>query len=452
MNLTTADKVASQIELMKRAEEFRAPQRALLNRFFNGEPPWTDQEAKDSHVLINFNDKQACNLLHQARNQCENAFSKRDQFFRVLLPDCKKDQASEWEDSITRHINATLRDSQPWYYTQDMTWGAVCLHGIGTKVWWDTETPIPNFVGPQDLLIPTDTDLTLENLQCFAVRRKMRPGLLWRKTIAKGKNVDPGWNLKAVRRLLDEYKDLNENPNSYNWTDHPEQMSELYKQQSGGYYDSDIAPAIWFWDFWHKEDGENGAEPGWYQKLLLDRDCVPGRTGDHNNPVDFIYECKRPVCRELGHFIHFQFGDGNNVPPFLYHSIRSLAYLTYELVWTLNRLNCQFTQHLFEELMTFIKVADPADRGRLNKVVLTPPFAIIPDGLQIIPGNERYRPDYNLLNFGMSQYRQRLGDVSSTYTQSIDTGTQKERTKFEVQAVLATLRLHVVSQIQTRKA
>lgn len=437
MNLTTADKVSAQIELMKRAEALRSPQRALLNRFFNGEPPWSAEDAKSAQILINFNDKQGMNLLHQARNQCETAFSRRDNFFRVFLPDCKSDFATDWADTITRHLNDALRGSAPWYYTQDMVWGGVVLHGVGAKAWWDEDNPIPKFVGIQDILLPTDTDLTLDNLPCLAVRRKMRPGLLYRKTLGR-KNPAPGWNLPLVKRLLDEYKDLNQNPNNYNWTDHPEQMAELYKQQSGGYYDSDIAPVLWLWDFWYREEGEHeGREPGWYQSIVLDRDCVPGRTGQPNDPVQFLYESKSPEYPELSRFIHFQFGDGNNVPEFMYHSIRSLAYLTYELCWTMNRMNCQFTQHIFEQLMTFIRVSDPNDRARLSKVTLSPPFAVIPDGLQIIPGNERYTPNPQLIELGLANYKQRLGEVSSTYTQQLDTGTAKERTKFEVQAVLA---------------
>lgn len=437
MNLTTAEAVSSQIEIMKRAEEYRSPQRSLLNQFFNGDPPWTQQEAKDNQILINFNDKQGANLLHQARNQYENAFANQESFFRILLPDCKSDYASDWSDTITKNLNKALKNSRAYYFTLDEVFGDVVLHGAGVRLWQDDRAWRPYFVARGDLLIPTDTHLDMENLVYFAVRRKMRPGELFRKTFALGKNINPGWNTKLVRQLLDEYKDLNQNPNSYNWTEHPEQMSELFKQQSGGYYDSDIVPAIWFWDFYHLEEGLDKREPGWYRKMVLDRDCVVGRTGNPQDPVAFVYESKSPVASSLDQIAHFQFGDGNNVPPYTFHSIRSLAWLTYELVWTLNRLNCQFTQHLFEELMTFLRIIDPTDRSRLSKVVLTPPFAILPEGLNIVPAQERYAPRAELIESGMMQYRQRITDLTSTYTQELDSGSAKERTKFEVQALLA---------------
>lgn len=437
MDLTTVDKVSAQILNMREAERYRAPQRALLNSFFNGEAPWTKQEAKDNHVLINFNDKQGTNLLHQARNQYENAFSKRDSFFKVTLPDCKDDRADEYATAITANINRVMKNSREFYYTQDEVFGAVCLHGIGAKIWYDDQRWKPSFVGIQDLLIPSETHLSMDNLACFAIRRKMRPGELFKKTIALGDNVNPGWNLKAVKKLLDDYKELNSSTNNYNWSDHPEQMAELWKQSYGSYYDSDIVPTIDFWDFYHREEGQGDMEAGWYQKLILDKDCIAAGSSMASNPAEFVFESKKPVSPSLDRIIHFQFGDGNNVPPFMYHSIRSLAFLTYDLVWTMNRLNCQFTQHLFEQLMTMVRVQDPADRGRLSKVVLTPPFCIIPDGLNLVAGNERYKADYNLIESGLNQFRQRIGDLTSAYTQELDTATAKERTKFEVQALLA---------------
>jgi hypothetical protein len=438
MDLKLPDKVATQINKMRTAEKPRADQRKLLNDFFNGEAPWTKKEATDNHVLINFNDKQGANLLHQARNQYENAFAKRDTFFKVFLPDCKDDRADEYAETITRQINRIIKSSREYYYTMDECWGGICLHGIGMRVWHDDQHWKPSFTGIQDVLIPTETHLGMDNLQCFAVRRRMRYGELLKKTVKMGKNVNPGWNMPVVRKLLDEYKDMNENPNNYNWTDNPEQMGEIWKQSSGGYDVSDVAPTIDFWDFYHREEGGSDLAAGWYLKMMLDKDCVSAASSSLESDREFIFESKTPIAPNLSQIIHFQFGDGNNVPPFMYHSIRSLAYLTYDLVWTMNRLNCQFTQHMFEQLMTMVRVQDPADRGRLNKVVLTPPFCIIPEGLNLVAGNERYHADYNLIESGLANYRQRIGDLTSAYTQQLDKGPSSEaRTKFEVQSILA---------------
>lgn len=420
---------------MKNVEIERATPRALLNSFFNGEAPWTQKEAEENNILINYNDKQGATLLHQARNQYENAFSKTGSFFKVNLPDAPKHHAKDWGAIITRRINSIMRKSPKFYYTQDCVWGGVVLHGVAAKVWFDPFSWRPSFTGIQDILMPSDTDLTMENCRYLALRRGMRPGELVKRTLGKGKNVDPGWKLSSVKDILKDFQDLNTNRQNYDWSNHPEQMTELYKQNAS-YYDSDAAPMIWFWDFYHLEE-ENIApnKNGWFRKLILDKDVASGKTA--SNPSNFIYQSKIPFADTMGEFIHFQFGDGNNVPPFKYHSIRSLAWLVYDLVWIMNRLNCQFTQHVFEQLMLLFRVTDPTDRDRLSKLVLQGLVGLLPEGLNMVTANERHQVDAPMIQGLISNLKQRIGETSSMYTQQLDNGTQKERTKYEVQAVLS---------------
>jgi len=422
---------------MKNAEVQRSPNRALLNSFFNGEPPWTPQEAKDNGILVNFNDKAGANLLHQARNQYENAFTKTGQFFKVTLPDAPAHKQRDLSSTITRHINRIMGLDRSYYYTRDCVWGGIVLHGVGARVWWDQYSWRPQFSGVQDILIPTDTDLAMENLRFLAFRRAMKPGMLAQKTYLKGKNVDPGWNMKAVKKILNEYRDLNTNPKNWDWSNQPEQMVELYKQNLC-YYDGDSAPQIYFWDFYHlEEENKDQSKNGWYRKLMLDSDCVPIKGMTSEEPVQFIYDSRKPIGERLDNFVHFQFGDGNNVPPFKYHSIRSLAWLVYDLVWIGNRLNCQFTQHVFEQLMLLFRVTDPTDRDRLQNLVLQGIVGLLPEGLNMVTAPERYQVNVGLVQGLQANLKQKVSEASSQYTQSVDTGTQKERTKFEVQAVIA---------------
>ena len=250
MNFKDASKVDSVIELMKQAELLRAAPRAVLNGFFNGKAPWTEKEAEENHILCNFNDKSGSVLLHNARAQYENAFLKQAQFFKVLIPDAPEKNRADWETTITRLINKPIVNSSEFFHTQDSVFGGVCLHGSGAKMWADEFSWKPFFVGIQDILMPTDTEITMRNCQYFAVRRKMRPGELFKYTFFnKEKNIDPGWNLPAVQKILDAQKEINTNENNYDWSNHPEQMAELYKQNQT-FYDSDSAPVIWFWDFY----------------------------------------------------------------------------------------------------------------------------------------------------------------------------------------------------------
>ena len=52
----------------------RANRRALINKLFNGAPPYTEQEAEESHVRINVNKLSGPRLAHSARAQFMNGF------------------------------------------------------------------------------------------------------------------------------------------------------------------------------------------------------------------------------------------------------------------------------------------------------------------------------------------------------------------------------------------
>ena len=437
MNFSTASRVSEVVNAMKIVEVNRARNRALIDNLFNGVPPYTAQEEKENSIYVNVNWKEGPNTLHAARGQYENAFLKPGNFFKVTLDDAPIDKQAEWSRIVTKEINRALKKSRPYIHTQRSKFAGVVLHGVGCQMWEDDENPIPYFVGMQDILIPTDTDITLENLPAFAVGRKMKPGELYRKTFAKGENIDPGWNKKAVAKILDNLKNVNISPQpSFDFTNHPEQMAELFKQNCA-YYDSDRMPEIWMWDFYHQEDGQDKDKaPGWYRKIILDSDCVTSNTGDASKDLEFIFDGKKPVASELDQFIHFQFGDGNNVPPFKYHSIRSLGWLLFDTVQLINRLRCQFTQHVFEQMLTLLRVNDPADRARVSKIMLADK-GILPEGVQIVPASERFQVDQGLVGGLLANLKQLITESSSAYTQQIDTGTQKERTKFEVEAIMS---------------
>jgi hypothetical protein len=435
MNFSSAEKVQECINLMQSAELLRAAPRALLNSFFNGKPLWTEREAEENHITVNYNAKEGCTLLHNARAQYENAFLKQANFFKVSIPDAPEKNQRNWETLITRLINKPITCSNSFFHTQDSVFGGVCLHGMGAKMWYDRFKWQPSFKGIQDLLLPTDTEITMENLPYFAARRRMRSGELFKCTFARAKqNIDPGWNLPAVRKILDNYKELNTNSNNYNWADNPEQMEELVKQNQS-YYDSDAAPVIWFWDFYYRE--EETERPGWYRKMVLDKDSIISGLND-NGANTCVYESHMPEAEQLGEIIHFQFGDGNNVPPFMYHAIRSISFLTYELLWTMNRLRCQWTQHVFEQMLTLFRIGDPSDRARLEQVVFDSPWGIIPEGLNMVNAAERYSVDPNVIEGLRGEYAGLVSNATSAYTQSHEPiPSNKDRTKFEVQAMLA---------------
>ena len=126
---------------MKNAEIQRSPNRAILNSFYNGEAPWTEQECKEHGILINYNEKKSSEILHKARNQYEAAFTKTGNFFKVSVPGAPPDKQKEYGNTITENINRFMRNNRTFFYTMDEVWGGVVLHGVGARVWWDDDDP-----------------------------------------------------------------------------------------------------------------------------------------------------------------------------------------------------------------------------------------------------------------------------------------------------------------------
>jgi len=433
MNFQSPEKIASVIENLKTADLPRSPNRALINNLFNGAPPYTKSEVQQNNIQWNVNWGEGSDLLLQGREQLENAHLSTDFAFTVNLPDAPPSKKTQYGQTITSKINRLLKKSLPHLHTQREKWGSVILHGVGSQMWEDDEKWKPYFVAIDDLLIPTDTTLPYDTLNHFCANRRMTAGQLFRKTFGLPEDKrDPGWNIPAVKKVFEQYKDINQNPSTWNWAEHAEKAAEIWKQNVI-YFDSDAVPVIWLCDFYYQSDEDEQGR--WYRKILLDQDTTTPRS-DASEPVQCIYDSKKPYAETLGQILHTQFIDGNNVPPFMYHSVRGLGMRLFDSVQALNRLRNQAMQKTMEDLMILFRAQDPVDRARLDQIYLGINYGIIPEGLSFVTKDQRYSIDYNLLQLQLSTLKQLIGEGSQQYTQDIDTGTNKERTAFEVSTLL----------------
>ena len=115
-------------------------------------------------------------LLLQGREQFENANLSTDFAFKIPIPDAPKSKATKYGEKCSTKVNRLLKSSLPYLHTNRQKWGSVILHGVGSQMWEDKWKWCPFFVGIDDVLIPTDTDLTYEDLNHFALRRRMTRG------------------------------------------------------------------------------------------------------------------------------------------------------------------------------------------------------------------------------------------------------------------------------------
>jgi hypothetical protein len=419
MNFSKASAVSAVIEQMKTAEIPRANNRSLMDCLYNGNPPYSAKEVEDNQIDINVNFKEGTVLLHRARQQFENALLKPGNYFNVHLNDAPPEKADEWGRTITRLINRALKrgpKSKSYMQVLRSQIAGLVVHGVGCKFWDNRGGWLPKFVGMQDLLIPTDTDLDYQNLVFFAVRREMRPGELLKKI--SGKKVARGWNKSVIYKILEGVKDDQQNTDGYTWTNNPEKMTELWKQNAS-YYNSDAVATVKMWDFYYGEETDQGEQEGWRRCIVLDNNSNSGSSSANTKDGEeaFIYKSPDIYARELSEFIQFQFGDGNVIPPFKYHSIRSLGYLLYDVVQLSNRMNCRMTEHFFEQTMMLFRLADPAGNSAPTKVTLLNK-GFIENGVSIVPNAERNQIDPRYAELSAQKMKQFMVESAASYTQN----------------------------------
>lgn len=433
MNFKSTEKVLEKITNLVDADKTAARNRALYIDLFNGAPPYTKEECDTNKIQVNVNFKEGQMLLLSARQQFENAFLSTANFFTIKVPYApltKKDAISQ---RLTREVNRILKRHRPYLHTMREKLGSIVLHGVGPQLWCDPWTPIPAYIAFEDLLIPRDTPITMEDLPYFAIRRRMTAGTLYRKTIACGENVDKGWNMELVRKILKAVYGLNDDVRGIDEMDQPDRMAEDFKQNNY-YYEGDQAPKINLWDFYYLSEDKPGR--CWYKCIVMDDGTKIANLQDVDFK-EFLYKKEEPYAHALDQILHVQFGDGNNKPPFMYHSVRSLGALLFDVVHLMNRLRCQFTQKVFEDMMLLFRSRDPVDRSRFQNIYLGINQGIVPDGLEFVKNEERYKIDGNMVQTLMANYKQLMGESTSSYTRDINDNTNKERTAFEVNALLS---------------
>lgn len=384
----------------------------------------TEAEAKAQNLKVNVNFLQQPLLHATARRQYTHNFNGTEHYFKITIPTAPSEKETDWSTFITNYINGILKDSRAYFFLGQNKWTAIVAHGIAPQMWWDSEDWLPKFVPIEDWRVPTDTLTSFENLPWTAVRLPTTEGELAERVF--GENADPHWDKPAIAKILDAYRKQNYQDVGYNcnWLDQPEKMAELVKQNLG-YYMSDAVPTIPLWHFFFND--RKKSRDRWMLRVVPDWN-VQGDVSQVNN--EFLYDSDKPFAADLANFLHVQFGDLSNVTPQTVWGVRSLGFELLDLCFWDNITFCRTIQHLMESMNVWLRVVDPAAKARAQKIDLFDK-AIIPDGVEIVPQNERHQLNQQLIEYVMAQVKQRIGEASASYTQQSDTGTAKEQTAYE---------------------
>lgn len=450
MNFKSASSIETVIWSMKYADLPRSANRARINQLFNGERPFTAAEQAENKIVVNVNFLDSTRIAHDARRQYSQAFLKPGNFFTVKVDKGPVHERTLWGEVITKEINKKLKRSHLYGETLRNVFAQLVLHGVGPVTWANKHDWCPTMHMMGDVLLPSRTLRSFENLPYFAIQRRYTAAELYTQT--HGARVDKGWKMDTVRKAL-KWAAIQggKATGGIDATWSPEKIAEDIKADTG-LYASDQVPTIDCWDFYFKNDA--GKEFGWKRRIVLDTPSKSAVGVETKNILDgrdeFLFDPgNRNYASRLSEIIHFQFGDGSVVPPFRYHSIRSLGILLYAVCQLQNRLRCKFNDSVFESLLQYFRVANPDDAERLKQIDLIA-YGIIPDGLSFVKAEERWAVKENLVATAMNLNRQSMAEQSTSFTQDfgLQPGKQQDKTATQIAAEVNASNAMVGSMLQ----
>lgn len=421
MNFSDPKVVEEVVWSMRQADMPRSTNRALIDSLFNGYPPYTDDEAEENNINTNVNFLDGTKIAADARRQFSNAFLKTGNFFTVSVDTGPSHLRRQWSHIITTEMNRRMKRRLRYTESVRSTFASVVLHGIGPETWPDRDMWCPLALGVADVLLPSNTLLTFDNLQYFALFQQYTPAQLWRMT--HGPRVDPGWNIKLVEQACKWANDEYGKQSGYTESWSPEKVLERFKQDLG-LYGSDKVPSIDCYEFYFWDD--SGRQAGWRKRIILDSPAAydvkasttSAKTKIGTDGGDYLYDSgKRCYGNSVGEIVHFQFGDTSAVAPFRYHSVRSLGFLLYAVCHLQNRLRCRFNDATFEHMLQYFRVSNPEDAERMTKIDLHH-LGVIPEGVEFVKAADRWQVNEGLVAAAMGLNRTSMQESSAAYTQT----------------------------------
>jgi len=438
-----ASKVMAILESMQTVENVRAQDRALIDTLFNGKRPFSDDEVKKHQIRINVNWGEGSKILQDANRQVNNATLHVGKFFTAKCQRGPLEKRDEYSMLFTENLNQILKPGQKGTLGKKHLFlrrnrnASICLHGVGPLMWMSPYDPLPRFIPLEDLLIPTDTTLDMDSLTMFGVNLYLTQGEFY--DLSHSDTARKGWNQPLVKAVLAALKDPktgnNQNPD---FLQQPERWQENFKENKC-YYTADSVSRVRLRLFVFQD----AATKEWRRRIVLREfpsNMVKPPEFDPSNA--FIFNSNEKFADSIDHILHVQYGDCSIVPPLKYHSVRGLGTALYSVIEIMNRMRCQTAQHVFDMLQTWLRISNPQDRARQAKVDLFP-YAVIEDGVTIVPQTERHQIDPNLVNMMQSQFRQLMSESSASFVQDVNDGTQKEMTATEANARIQSVNVMV---------
>lgn len=425
MKFNSVSSVLTETNQLLLAQQAVMHNRTLIDRLMGGDAPETEESRREQNLKTNINFLEGTRIASNATNQLNNAFFKAGNLFTVKLDYGPPHKRDLWSASITKCIAKEIKKSRSYKSARESAHAQVVLHGPGPVIWRNRRSPLPSTAGIEDVMIPSGTLCDMENLDYLSIYRELTWGQL--DNAAFGKAADPGWNRDYVKALLHTLYKLGLQPiyQGNRWL-FPEKLAEDQKEGAAQQMSSAM-PKILVWDFFYRNE-DTGK---WNRKMVIDYANISPdyKLKDSDSVIQnqqFLYE-KDDYADDWQEIIHWYIGNCSNVAPYRYHSVRSIGYLLYGVCMIQNKLRCRFTDHMFQNLLTWFRNVSDDNREKLQMIDLQN-FGVFPDGVSMVTANERHEVDWNLIFGGLSQGKQLMAESAMSFVPDVPGDPSKNKT------------------------
>lgn len=455
MRFDTASQVEQVCYEFKLADYPRGQNRALINDLFNGVPPYTAEEVAANNINFNVNFLGGTRIGHDTRMQFYGSFLKPGRFFMARTDMGVKHKRVQRSGVVTHEIAKLMKRSSVYYETFRSKFALDVMHGIGPSGWDTDDHWCPDALGIEDVLVPSNTLLTMKNLPFFAKYRSYTAPELIKLTRDRKRAKETGWNVEMVDKVIEWIDQESHTLMGNNWPEvwSPEKSAERTKSD-GGFYAGDRVPTCDVFDFYFYD--ATPKQEGWKRRIILDAWSTPSASNQmaRDTKLDFarnqfLFDSKnRFVADSWKQLVAFQFADLSAVAPFRYHSVRSLGWLVYAVINLQNRLRCKFNECVFENMMMLFRVKTMDEAERALKINLIDK-GFIDETLQFIPAAERFQINSNLVQLGLGENERIINEHASAFTQAPQQGSDTvEKTKFQVMSEIQAMTSMISAALQ----
>jgi hypothetical protein len=411
-NFNEPNIVFSIAENLMLADGTRSHNRARIAEYFNGSPPYTQEEEEALRVMININDMTAVELLNVAYNRFTTVFAGPVGFASIALP-AELPRAEELSLHATSEYNELLRSREDWMGLQVDRWRSVVLHGWGALQFTDPLDYVPKHIPCDDIKFPARTLADLSNATLFLIKRRYSLRQLYEEVLDSDESSE-GWNKPFLKDLIKEsFANALNAWNQQGLLEHyqPEMLTMDLLTQTG-WMTADVLPTLDIYMLYYYDEKARA----WFCRGVP---ALLGRAGK------FAYQPKQPAGTRIEEVLHLQVADAGNSTPRRIHIVRGLGRGLFGIGHLYTRLFCRLGEVTFENSYSLFRTGTTDSRERHQFVDLHH-LAVMPRGVSLVPQNERYSADLVGMVRVLEFYKNEMVQRIRSYLAHYEAGAERE--------------------------